>query len=751
MLVRILSCAFALLLATHLNAQPPRMEKVGEYLVGGSLERIAVRDGYAYTLGGYGLQVFDIRNPQDIRRVYAEALDWIPYYGNFAPQFDRDTLYIPDSPFARWDISDPLQPIRLGDLPLPEICKFILFRDQHYYALSARGSLHTYDRSGPENPMPVDTVAVWANRLILHDTLLIGIRYSFITFTFFSLTNPDHPERLSEFVDRSQWNHWGQDHALIGNFFIYPTGNAPATINCLDISDPTSPARAWDVRLEELYTLRQFGDYIYTNEYVDRSSRRVLYTLEDLSRNEPTILLNNIWFGNDFAASGAHLFTVHFDGMTFFDISDLENVRFSSAFRSPAMLLIGNPVVIDNDRLLTAYNDSTLRLFDISDLAEPIDIDALHFDSRVMIGAKHIVQRRVLFSACSGSELHFYAIEGDTFALQSRLFLPDERIPVDPIGRYYQVRNWRNGVVVSACWLEGEWAEQLNGQIWIVSLENPNEPEVIGVIEDVVGYAPAIKDDYIYFSSSYVWLNEPVQGTIISIAEPTRPERVGRLPADGSLSSGSIAIDGSVMLLGDSFYDISNPTNPRLLSRYPGEYDHFAATMRNGIAIASVGRWGGDDGPYIALLDVSDPVHPQLLQQITMNQNDGWGVPSLEGDLAVNPTLSTLNFYRIHNLNSAPGEADARPQDFTIEVSPNPFNAQAEIHFTLPEPGSVTFELFTLAGRLLNRRDMEGLSAGMHRAPLGDDRLSTPLESGIYILRLTSGSRSLESKIVVLK
>jgi len=103
------------------------------------------------------------------------------------------------------------------------------------------------------------------------------------------------------------------------------------------------------------------------------------------------------------------------------------------------------------------------------------------------------------------------------------------------------------------------------------------------------------------------------------------------------------------------------------------------------------------------------------------------------------------------NLNVIPnsiGDASEVPYDFAISsVYPNPFNSSATVNFTLDRASSVNLALFDLSGRLVSQLHSGQLSSGSYQVPVNGAELA----SGMYLVRLSDGSRVLHQKLTLLR
>ena len=137
---------------------------------------------------------------------------------------------------------------------------------------------------------------------------------------------------------------------------------------------------------------------------------------------------------------------------------------------------------------------------------------------------------------------------------------------------------------------------------------------------------------------------------------------------------------------------------------------------------------------------------------------------------AVSPDGSTFNYtdkvapgqsyrYQIGVIDKD-GEFMSAVQTVTIrslsaslaQNSPNPFNPETTIRFTMPETGAATLNVYDASGRLV-RTLVNGVSEqGTHDVRWnGLDNNNNPVSSGVYFYRLTSGKFSESKKMVLLK
>ncbi len=103
----------------------------------------------------------------------------------------------------------------------------------------------------------------------------------------------------------------------------------------------------------------------------------------------------------------------------------------------------------------------------------------------------------------------------------------------------------------------------------------------------------------------------------------------------------------------------------------------------------------------------------------------------------------------------SPCTAGVRPKDSALALygnCPNPFTSTTTIRFSLPEASEVRLTIFDTSGRVIRVVHEGSLSAGEHRIVWdGRDSNGKTVSPGIYFVRLTVGSRNLQTKIVHLR
>jgi hypothetical protein len=134
------------------------------------------------------------------------------------------------------------------------------------------------------------------------------------------------------------------------------------------------------------------------------------------------------------------------------------------------------------------------------------------------------------------------------------------------------------------------------------------------------------------------------------------------------------------------------------------------------------------NGPTLELVDpLGDNSLPELWAA-----SEGHGTPA-----AMNSTVVGI-----------PQSPSPSPPAYILSPPyPNPFNPSTTLRFSIVTPGPVSLRIYDIAGRLVDSVLDRDLTAGWHETQWRAGKEA----SGIYFARLTSGGRSLNQKLLLLK
>ena len=152
-----------------------------------------------------------------------------------------------------------------------------------------------------------------------------------------------------------------------------------------------------------------------------------------------------------------------------------------------------------------------------------------------------------------------------------------------------------------------------------------------------------------------------------------------------------------------SFYNLDDPTFPKLSCRYNWNLATDNMVIQNGYLYTGNGCYG------LNILDLNQIVN---IENLTL-------VP-----------LSTLN----------------------LRNYPNPFNSKTTISFEISKPGYVILDVFNLKGQLIKRLNNNQMTTGKHNVIWdGKDNKSKICSSGVYYYRIESNGITETKKMILMK
>ncbi len=107
-------------------------------------------------------------------------------------------------------------------------------------------------------------------------------------------------------------------------------------------------------------------------------------------------------------------------------------------------------------------------------------------------------------------------------------------------------------------------------------------------------------------------------------------------------------------------------------------------------------------------------------------------IPGLTYDLEVTPSSVSIDDIEENTIS-------------LLEMGPNPFHTSTEVHFSAPEPGTISFEVRDLSGRAIYQNEFRTI-AGTNSVSF--DRHG--IGSGIYIGTLSDGKRKATFKMTII-
>jgi len=753
-----------LAIQTLATAQPGRLAKDDFLLYGGTLDRVIVSGTTAYTLGDYGLMSFDITDVSRPERLAATPLQRIWIEPLRLRKFG-DILYVIGQAqgLRRFDVSDPRNLTPLNDIAFPSITTDVLQNGDRLYVSTRSGKLYLVSLTEGDELRVLDSLRVnqqteQGGHLSLRDTALAFIstalgnyRYNVnpSILTTVSIANANTVQLISSIAPfDSEICNIDPIPApvIIGNLAIicsqadYNGGQYPSALSCVDISDPDSPARLWTRQWDQPYALQELDGKLFIITYENDNYIARTYTLEDPANPQLTDLWELDNYVSDSYYDGEFLFFVNPFELGIYAPRGDEGLIKYGEFRSIAS---EGKVVSIGDKAIFACNDNSVRMVTIQNSERLVESYRLPFDHNVRVACKWQDASASKYLALSSNVglLEIVKLEADTLRPIGSLQLLNE--DGSPAEIYFNCIGWDGGVVA--------WDDQINydtqiatGSLWVVSLENPAEPAILGTLveqtgsvawEGVFNWNPAIRGRYIYFGGYDSFMESPTPARIVSIEDPTHP-RIERMIRRNAYTC-PLKIEGDLLLSQRGIYRLDDPLSPTLLTT-DWEAPGYAFDAEHGLAVyQSYNNFS--DYPQLSLVNYRDPTAPVVIDTVS---NEG-SLEDLDWDNGRCLALSSvgLGLYHYTGADEARDVRPALPAELTLAASPNPFNSTTTISFSLDAfsvSSAVKLCIYDLQGRLVADLLMGKMSApvsGQHKVVWD----AVNMVSGVYLIRLEAG------------
>ncbi len=264
------------------------------------------------------------------------------------------------------------------------------------------------------------------------------------------------------------------------------------------------------------------------------------------------------------------------------------------------------------------------------------------------------------------------------------------------------------------------------GGVVVLDVSDPSNPQRVGEIRTrgvVVGL------DY---EAGRLYVADGQGGLEVwDVNEPSAPMRLGSYFTPGSAEGVYVLGDYAYVAAGDGglrILDITDPSNPYEVGYYDTPGSAWDVYVLGDYAYVAAG--GG-----LRILDITDPTNPYEVGYYgTLGY--AWDVYVL-GDYAyVADGKVGLGVYEFYG--EAVEEDSGESQEVTLRFL-TPF--ALDLAFSVPQGAVYRLDLYDLQGR----RVWSG------RFQAGDYRVKRELPSGVYLIRLATGTRLLRQKVVVLR
>jgi hypothetical protein len=694
------------------------MELVGKAAYDGILTNYAVYGDFLYLVTNqinpdrYLLSVVDMSNPSHPHRVRSLGVGEIGFglltvdSLLYVIASEEDTLII-------YSLDDPSNPqelarVGMGDSNwILERLKDDLIGSPQYYSYTL---INFEDRLNPRMLLTIDLQYNPWNGILIDDYLYITGARSLGYFRYlevFDISDTLNP--TSVFIDTLGYAPFSS----IGKIddFIYLTKYAPG-IEVFDVSDPVNP-RLIDTVLTDfpVSDLLVSGNYVFASGSFD--------SLLTIDASDP---INPIVVNAFYNRGGSGRFQLNEGNLYFFTAGIISMLDASDP---TAPLLLGRYVPGDFARDVARWenyaylvtNFGGFRIIDISDPTDPVGIG--YFDSDQQTH-KIYINEGILYLADNYAGVLVFSLADpadpellstiflsanayDMYVLDSLLYIAD-----DDGFKIANIADPSNPVIVcdyptlpfhNTCWTliaygDYVYTAELDSGFCIYDVSDFSNPFKIDCHESGNWTEFAISDTLL-FASTYNYAF-----SIFDISNPSNPALISRTPP----SAGAVSeCEGLVYLIyydaGVKVFDVADPNSPESVGTYVHSGFFDGLVVENDTAFVSA----GEGGLWI--------LHYQAPTDIYNNDNN------------------------------------IIPRSLSLKNHPNPFNASTTIKYYLPSKSDISLSIYNLLGQRVETLFKGVQDPGEHSITWDASRFP----SGIYFARLEAAGRTENIKMVLLK
>ncbi len=698
------------LIAATLTSTARQLEYVNS-IYWTDINDLKLRGDYAYCCFGSGLVIYDMTTlsfPLISSRIFIQGSNkHIELHENYAYMFGKDDM------LRVIDITSPINPRIVGELPLNCEVYNIRIRGNYIFAAAGELGLAIIDISDPEQPEVLtlyDTDGITGAVDIQDDYVFIAEKQtqpSMPSFQVLDITDILNPYAIGAITDQIIS---ACDLIVEGDIAYLADQTAGfTTIKLTNLSQPevlaqiSSSSSPHNLHFNDPYVfMDKDNEWLQVYDVTDPASPQLA---GDFLPEKPIM---------DFDLTGSQLFTAGaFEGISILDIYDVDYIfQLTEIDRRGA---ITSSFMVD-DVLYVGESQQGLMVHDLSDQGNPNQIG---------------------FSFTPYQHSFTELNENSIFLLQDdqigEIYLPDPTTPLDPMYYYFQ-QNYSDACInlpylfltkpeggldiylrhnfVALQYLRSyEWTSQTgnveieNGRAYIAQYPNICIFDISDPTDSVLlgSYEPANQVQKLWVKDSYVY------------------------------SSGHDATSNQV-----SIYDCADPENPVFVDDIAFEGSVLDITFHENLAIFAVLEAG------IIIYDCANPENPIPVDQ--------YRTPGIINEIAIfndylyladNSSLVILRFSPtgIENI-------DNLPEEYRLSQNyPNPFNAATTISYSLPEQSKICIEVFDILGRKVQTLFEGEQPAGIHSLTWNADSFS----SGIYFYKLSAADIIRTEKMLLIK
>jgi hypothetical protein len=633
--------------------QPAHPVSLGRAATSGPAQGIAVSGTQACVMTDTSLEVFDVLDPLNPRRV--GALDGNAGMFDAAAPFAVAGRYVyvtGTSNLSVIDIGDPSNPHRVGGVQTGGTTQG-LAASNGVVCLAEDIGLEIVDVSDAANPRVVGALPITDGATQVG---LLGQYASVATvdqgLVVVDMTNPAAPRQVGS-LNLPLGNVWS---LAVAPPFVYEFDDVGLEV--LDLSDPAAPRLAGGLRNVSFTSLPQpasaVGGYVYTADY---SGNLQIIAVNDAANPQQFGSYSGTAYSLNLAVSGSLAYLVDGAGLNIIDVSNPTNFQSLGRYATTNVSIQAVAGSGSCAALITGALGTYLEIVDASDPAHP-----------------RLAGQASLRCGSAVARLADIAITGHYVFLASPCFgfgVLDITDPANPaVAASLPLEGYATHLALSGdrvC-----VSDSLGPFIWIISVADPANPVVLGHITqssptDAAGMS---------FSGNYaaLWYTPGPGSTSLELIDFTDPTQPLAWTYPGIFARGATVLDGYLYVAagttGLEVFDLSHPDTPALVGANAAVDDAWSVLAQGGKLYVRDTFGLAAFNPFVPLRFLSAPRLDATGAHVWLQGGIGQ-----HAQLQRSPDLKTWSDWQVIDLTEAPievidSQAAAQPRTFYRAMIP---------------------------------------------------------------------------------
>lgn len=493
-------------------AQINTESEVSGIAVNGNYAYIATNSPYGeFSEGFYIVDLSDITNPQiDYYESYSSTA------GAFAIANNGSYVFVATNGYVYcYDASNPTHPQKLSIMSVSNAPHGVFYSDNKLYVAAQSSGLVIFDVSNPAQPVRVGSLASWAEKCAVRDTLAFLVKQA-DQMEIVSVSDPANPFVISKLPkDTLASMEYLMDVKVKGNL-VYIAGDAyiqdvgqMAQLKIADVSNPSAPKvlnsffnpfnmgaseRGLSVQLLNNKCFMAFGNGFQIFDVTNSQNIKLLSNYFTYRRD------GKVKFANGYLVMAYRTLRDSVNGFTIYDVSNPQSIVEESNYFLKGdggnfdLAVDGNILCLTDTRQISVVDTlSAVHIFDISVPSQPKELNAIKVPFVMQSPAVAVNNNLLCFIDRS-------VVGEDSLRVVD---ISDPRHPIDVGG--YHVDAWKEGYTVQKMEFNGTYLLLGNTQgLLILSLANPSNPTFVDYYDypanDYNCYGMKVKGGSVYLS-----------------------------------------------------------------------------------------------------------------------------------------------------------------------------------------------------------------------------------------------------------